>query len=117
MACAYGTSAGTSWRPCYQRAVTSKPCRVHGARMPRPGIECRPEKMLPAFPRVPRSLAAAALSVLVLVMLGGCAVKHPTTNVVKGKVLFGQKCGSCHTLAHASTSGTTGPNLDDMFAR
>ncbi len=73
--------------------------------------------MLPAFPRVPRSLAAAALSALVLVVLGGCAVKHPTTNVVQGKVLFGQKCGSCHTLAHANTSGTTGPNLDDVFAR
>jgi mono/diheme cytochrome c family protein len=73
--------------------------------------------MLPAFSRVPRSLAAAALSALVLVMLGGCSVKHPTANVVQGKVLFGQKCGSCHTLAHANTSGTTGPNLDDMFAR
>jgi mono/diheme cytochrome c family protein len=73
--------------------------------------------MLPAFPRVPRSLAAAALSALILVVLGGCAVKHPTTNVVRGKVLFGQKCGSCHTLAHANTSGTIGPNLDDMFVR
>jgi mono/diheme cytochrome c family protein len=50
-------------------------------------------------------------------MLGGCAVKHPTTNVVQGKVLFTSKCGSCHTLAHANTSGTTGPNLDDMFAQ
>jgi mono/diheme cytochrome c family protein len=73
--------------------------------------------MLPAFVRVPRSLAAVALSALVLVVLGGCAVKHPTTNVVQGKVLFTSKCGSCHTLAHANTSGTTGPNLDDVFAR
>jgi mono/diheme cytochrome c family protein len=73
--------------------------------------------MPPAFPRVPRSLAATALSALVLVVLGGCAVKHPTANVVQGKVLFSQKCGSCHTLAHANTSGTTGPNLDDMFAQ
>jgi mono/diheme cytochrome c family protein len=73
--------------------------------------------MLPAFVRVPRSLTAVALSALVVVVLGGCAVKHPTTNVVQGKVLFTSKCGSCHTLAHASTSGTTGPNLDDVFAR
>jgi mono/diheme cytochrome c family protein len=73
--------------------------------------------MLPAFVRVPRSLAAVALSALALVVLGGCAVKHPTANVVQGKVLFTSKCGSCHTLAHANTSGTTGPNLDDMFAR
>jgi mono/diheme cytochrome c family protein len=73
--------------------------------------------MLPAFVRVPRSLAAVALSALVVVVLGGCAVKHPTANVVQGKVLFTSKCGSCHTLAHANTSGTTGPNLDDVFAR
>jgi mono/diheme cytochrome c family protein len=58
-----------------------------------------------------------ALSALALLVLGGCAVKHPTANVVQGKVLFAQKCGSCHTLAHANTSGTVGPNLDDMFAR
>jgi mono/diheme cytochrome c family protein len=55
------------------------------------------------------------LGLLALVALGGCAVKHPTANLVQGKVLFAQKCGSCHTLAHANTSGTTGPNLDDMF--
>jgi mono/diheme cytochrome c family protein len=73
--------------------------------------------MQPAFVRVPRSLAVVALSALALVVLGGCAVKHPTANVVQGKVLFTSKCGSCHTLAHANTSGTTGPNLDDAFAR
>jgi mono/diheme cytochrome c family protein len=73
--------------------------------------------MPPALLRVPRSLAAVALSALVLVMLGGCALKHPTTNIVQGKVFFTSKCGSCHTLAHANTSGTTGPNLDDAFAR
>jgi mono/diheme cytochrome c family protein len=73
--------------------------------------------MLPASLRVPRSLAAVALGALVLVVLAGCAVKHPTGNMVQGKVLFTSKCGSCHTLAHANTSGTAGPNLDDMFAR
>ncbi len=73
--------------------------------------------MLPAFLRVPRGLAAVALTALIVVVLGGCAVKHPTANMVQGKVLFTSKCGSCHTLAHANTSGTTGPNLDDMFAQ
>lgn len=73
--------------------------------------------MLSTSSRLPRSLAVGALSALVLVLLAGCAVKHPTANVVQGKVLFTSKCGSCHTLAHANTSGTTGPNLDDMFAR
>jgi mono/diheme cytochrome c family protein len=34
-------------------------------------------------------------------------------NPVKGKVIFLQQCGGCHTLADAGTSGTVGPNLDD----
>jgi cbb3-type cytochrome c oxidase subunit III len=34
----------------------------------------------------------------------------------KGKTLFQQKCGGCHTLAAAGTHGTIGPNLDDAFA-
>jgi mono/diheme cytochrome c family protein len=54
-------------------------------------------------------------SAFLLAGLAGCAVKHPTTNIVNGKQLFVSKCGSCHTLSHASTSGTTGPNLDDAF--
>ena len=29
------------------------------------------------------------------------------------KALFTANCGSCHTLADAGTTGTTGPNLDD----
>lgn len=58
-----------------------------------------------------------ALSACALVVLGGCAVKHPSANLAQGKVLFSQKCGSCHTLSHANTSGNTGPNLDDMFAQ
>jgi mono/diheme cytochrome c family protein len=31
-----------------------------------------------------------------------------------GKSIFTEKCGTCHTLADAGTSGTTGPNLDDL---
>lgn len=50
-----------------------------------------------------------------LVLTSGCAVKHPTANLVDGKVLFQKSCGSCHTLSHAQTTGTTGPNLDDAF--
>jgi cbb3-type cytochrome c oxidase subunit III len=29
-----------------------------------------------------------------------------------GKDIFSKKCGGCHTLTDAGTSGTTGPNLD-----
>ena len=54
-------------------------------------------------------------SIAMLAMLSGCAVKHPVADVVNGKVMFQKSCGSCHTLSHANTSGTTGPNLDDAF--
>lgn len=49
------------------------------------------------------------------VFLGGCTLKHPTADLVRGKQLFAEKCASCHTLAHANSTGTTGPNLDDAF--
>jgi cytochrome c2 len=52
---------------------------------------------------------------LLLGVLGGCSLKHPTGNVIKGKQLFVAKCGFCHTLSHAGTTGTIGPNLDDAF--
>lgn len=31
-----------------------------------------------------------------------------------GEAVFTSNCGACHTLAAAGTSGTTGPNLDDL---
>jgi cbb3-type cytochrome c oxidase subunit III len=31
-----------------------------------------------------------------------------------GEAIFKGKCGGCHTLAAAGTSGTTGPNLDQL---
>jgi mono/diheme cytochrome c family protein len=50
-----------------------------------------------------------------LLTLAGCSLKHPVTNQVSGKELFVAKCGACHTLNHAGTAGTRGPNLDDAF--
>ena len=36
-------------------------------------------------------------------------------DVAQGKELFASSgCGSCHTLADAGTTGTAGPNLDDL---
>ena len=32
----------------------------------------------------------------------------------EGKQIFTQSCGTCHTLADAGTSGTIGPNLDEL---
>ncbi len=62
-----------------------------------------------------RALGALVLSAMLIVVLGGCAVKHPVANVVNGKVLFVKGCASCHALAHANAAGITGPNLDDAF--
>jgi mono/diheme cytochrome c family protein len=73
--------------------------------------------MLRALVRFPRPLAALAATTIVAVALAGCTLKHETGNLVAGKVMFQKTCGSCHTLAHAGTSGTVGPNLDDAFAQ
>jgi len=32
----------------------------------------------------------------------------------EGKQIFTQSCGTCHTLSDAGTSGTVGPNLDEL---
>ncbi|MGE5617526.1 MAG: c-type cytochrome [Candidatus Woesearchaeota archaeon] len=71
--------------------------------------------MLRGLDRGRRSLAAIVPLAAVLMAVSGCAVKHPTANLVRGKQLFVSKCGACHTLSHASTTGTIGPNLDVAF--
>jgi mono/diheme cytochrome c family protein len=57
-------------------------------------------------------LAAAALTV------AGCTNggSQESADLVAGKQLFTEKCGSCHTLNRAGTKGLSGPNLDDAFA-
>lgn len=71
--------------------------------------------MVKALAPTLRSFAALSAAALVMVALGGCTLKHPTANIVRGKELFVQKCGFCHTLSHAGTSGNVGPNLDVAF--
>src|SRR3954451_8893253 len=64
---------------------------------------------------MPRAALCAAI-VAVVPALSACGgVKDPQADVVAGKQMFVQKCGSCHTLARADTKGTTGPNLDAAF--
>lgn len=55
-------------------------------------------------------LAAAAL---VAVAASGCGRDDP--DMVTGKTLFVEKCGACHTLARAGTTGVNGPDLDEAF--
>ena len=66
--------------------------------------------------RTLRRLTALVPAAVLVVGLTGCAIKHETGNAVQGKELFVAKCGACHTLAHAGTTGTIGPNLDYAFA-
>jgi plastocyanin len=65
--------------------------------------------------RIPRRLVALAPAAVLTIVVGGCSLKHSTPDLVQGKKLFVNKCGSCHTLAHAQTKGSVGPNLDDAF--
>ena len=61
----------------------------------------------------PFAIALAALAAVVVA--AGCG-NDDTNDLVKGKTLFVQKCGSCHTLSRAGTKGVQGPNLDEAFA-
>jgi mono/diheme cytochrome c family protein len=74
-----------------------------------------PQRMVGSGARRLGTFGALVLAALTVSALAGCAIKHPTANLVNGKVLFSSKCGTCHTLAHASSTGTIGPNLDDAF--
>jgi mono/diheme cytochrome c family protein len=67
--------------------------------------------------RAARNLSSFLPVMALLIVLAGCSVKHPTGNVVQGKQLFSSKCGACHALSHAGTTGTIGPNLDIAFAQ
>ncbi len=60
--------------------------------------------------------AAGATAGLLLAGCGGTVgYSEGTGDRSNGKVLFTQKCGSCHTLADAGTAGQIGPNLDYAF--
>ena len=64
-----------------------------------------------------RRTTAAATAAAIAVVVSGCGSlkRFDNPNVVQGKVAFVQKCGACHTLAHAGTKGIVGPNLDAAF--
>jgi plastocyanin len=62
-----------------------------------------------------RVLALAATLAVVALVAGCAGGRGSQPNLVNGKTLFVQKCGSCHTLARAGTKGIQGPNLDAAF--
>jgi plastocyanin len=49
--------------------------------------------------------------------LGGCSLSDSGANLANGKEQFVAKCGSCHVLTRANSTGVVGPNLDEAFQR
>ncbi len=68
----------------------------------------RPRSKIPA-----RALGLAALLAVLGALAAGCG--RDEDDLVSGKAQFVERCGTCHQLARAGTSGTQGPNLDDSF--
>ncbi len=56
------------------------------------------------------------LAALAAVALPATGCGTTTADPERGRVLFREKCGTCHTLAQAGTTAQVGPNLDDAFA-
>ena len=50
-----------------------------------------------------------------LLFASGCGLNEDEPDLVAGKEQFNEKCGACHTMKRAGTSGTQGPNLDESF--
>ena len=62
-------------------------------------------------------IAVLGLAVPAIVLLGDQAAAGPggsklTASQKEGRVLFAEKCATCHTLADANAVGKVGPNLD-----
>jgi len=64
-----------------------------------------------------RSIARAGVGIVagLAIAVGGCELKDDGDNLVAGKQAFVERCGSCHVLERAGTTGVTGPNLDEAF--
>jgi mono/diheme cytochrome c family protein len=63
-------------------------------------------------------LTAPLLALVALIALAVVASGCGTTDAdpQRGRTLFVQRCGECHALAQAGSTGAVGPNLDHAFA-
>ncbi len=67
-----------------------------------------------SVPKIIRPLLVLAVLAATVVAASGCGTT--TADTARGRNLFVQNCGTCHTLAQAGTTAQIGPNLDDAFA-
>jgi len=66
------------------------------------------------LPNPLRPLLALAALAAVGLPVSGCGTT--SADVEHGRVLFIEKCGTCHRLAQAGSTGQSGPDLDAAFA-
>jgi mono/diheme cytochrome c family protein len=65
-------------------------------------------------PKLINLLLALVALAAIAVAASGCGTTDADPE--RGRILFIQKCGTCHTLAQAGTTATIGPSLDGAFA-
>src|SRR4051794_31789040 len=61
-----------------------------------------------------RGLLLSLLGVALGVLGVGCGTENADSS--RGRLLFIEKCGTCHALAQAGTKAQTGPDLDAAFS-
>ena len=64
-----------------------------------------------------QALLSVAGAAFVAFSAAGCELKDDGADLANGKKAFVEKCGSCHVLERAGTTGVAGPNLDSAFER
>jgi mono/diheme cytochrome c family protein len=69
---------------------------------------------MPQSSTIIRSLSILVAGATIALAAGGCGTSD--TDPARGRSLFVQKCGTCHQLAQAATTGQQGPDLDAAFA-
>ena len=62
-----------------------------------------------------KAVLVTSLALVAGALAAGCDTQEEA-DLDRGRDLFSNGCGNCHTLAEARSSGTQGPNLDSAFA-
>jgi mono/diheme cytochrome c family protein len=69
---------------------------------------------MPTSPTLTRILALPLAALAIALAVSGCGTSNADTQ--RGRQLFINKCGTCHVLAQAASTGQQGPDLDAAFA-